>query len=49
VIKRQFGFTQTRLPWTDEECCPGEHADGPDQPVSAAQAAADYLELAQKV
>jgi IS5 family transposase len=27
----------------DEECCPGEHADGLGQPVSAAQAAVDYL------
>ena len=31
------------LPWTDEECRPGEHADGLGQPVLAAQAAADYL------
>jgi len=36
---RQFGF----LSRADEECCSGEHADGPGQPVLAAQSAADDL------
>jgi len=31
------------LPRIDEECCPGEHADGLGQPVSAALAVADGL------
>ena len=31
------------LPRADEECRPGEHADGLGQPIPAAQATADYL------
>lgn len=34
---------QDPLPRADEECRPGEHADGLGQPVPAAQPAADGL------
>ncbi len=34
---------QDPLPWTDEECCSGDYADGLGQPVPAAQAIAAYM------
>lgn len=44
AIKRQFGFIKVHYRGLTKECCPGEHAGGPDQSIPVVRGSCGLLE-----